>query len=56
MDINIIVVISVGVFAVCCFCLCILGEWFARARREKDRQEFCAAAAPVDMAVLVHST
>ena len=56
MDTNVIVAISVSISAVCLCCMCILGERFARARREKDREEFCAAAAPVDKAVLVHST
>jgi len=56
MDTNIIIAISVGSVAVCLGCVCLVGECFARKRREKERQEFCAAATPVETAVLVCNT
>jgi hypothetical protein len=56
MDTNIIVAISVSSFAVCLCCACLVGECFARKRREKDRQEFCASVTVVDTPAVVCST
>ncbi len=54
MDTNVVIGISVGSVTVCVLvCACVVGEFFARKRREKERHEFCAAANSVEGEVLV---
>lgn len=56
-DMNLVLPITIGSFAVCLLVLCCCGEWRARVRRQEARAALVASATPVHVeAVVVTST